>query len=330
MISIGKGTATGTKRWSGRSVLGCLAAVIILTWSSPCGADIVNPSFEATYAGLPWPRPLPSGWGRADHPSFNSYCTPIWRTDGTQSAGLFSRLGYAVNPGNYQGFQQFVDLTGVGSIEFDVRLAAYPLGTFEHFQAQFLVDGVPLWSKTEDGAHPNQKVNVSGKAGWHRIEIRITALESGQFPLAYWTQWDNLRLVEGTATIPAVIDLDPDTLSLDSNGKWITCYIELGNDVPVEAIRGETVKLGDIPAYMGPEGWATPEANEGNIMDHDGDGVLERMVKFDRAAVQAIVQPLEASVTVTGELTGTGTLTAGTPFEGTATLAVAEKGPKQK
>jgi hypothetical protein len=323
MISIGKGTATGTKRWGGRSALGCLAAVIILTWSGTCGADIINPSFEATYAGLPWPRPLPSGWGRADHPSFNSYCTPLWRTDGARSAGLFSRLGYTVNAGNHQGFQQFVDLTGVGSVQFDVRLAAYPSGVFEHFQAQFLVDGVPLWSETEDGPHPNQKVNVSGKAGWHRVEIRITALESGQFPLAYWTQWDNLRLVEGPATIPAVIDLDPGTLNLDSNGKWITCYIELPEG-DVVAINAETVKLGDIPAWLGEEGWATPLGNDENIVDHDGDGIMERMVKFDRAAVQATVQPPQATVTVTGMLTD------GTPFEGAATIAVVEKGPKQK
>ncbi len=291
-----------------------------------CGADIVNPSFETTYPGLPWPRPLPAGWIRADNPSFNSYCTPVWHTDGAQAAGLFSRLGYSVYQDSYQGFHQWVDLTGVGSIEFDVRLAAYPSGVFEHFQAEFLVGTEILWSETENGVHPNQKVNVSGKAGWHRIEIRIKALESGQFPLAYWTQWDNLRLVAGPATVPAVIDLDPDTLNLDSNGKWITCYIELeeGFDVDVNDIEGATVKLDDIPAYVDGEGWATSAGNAGNIMDYDGDEVLERMVKFDRSAVQAVVQPPEAAVTVTGELTD------GRPFEGAATLRVVKKGPKQK
>jgi hypothetical protein len=64
--------------------------------------------------------------------------------------------------------------------------------------------------------------------------------------------------------------------------------------------------------------------NDENIVDHDGDGIMERMVKFDRAAVQATVQPPQATVTVTGMLTD------GTPFEGAATIAVVEKGPKQK
>jgi hypothetical protein len=323
MIGKSTGTATGTKRRGSRPALGCLAAVIFLAWSSVCAAAIVNPSFETTYAGLPWPRPLPSGWGRADHPAFNSYCTSMWRTAGAQSAGLFSRLGYPVNPGNYQGFHQFVDLTGVSSIQFDVRLAGYPSGTFEHFEASFLVDGTPLWTKTKGGEHLNQQVNVSGMAGWHRIEMRITALESGQFTEAYWTQWDNLQLAEGPATIKAVVDLDPGTLNLGSNGKWITCYIELGEGFEVSAIEGATVKLGDIPAHMGDEGWATSTRSNENIVDHDGDGVMERMVKFDRSAVQAIVRPPQATVTVTGTVSGI-------PFEGAATINVIDKGPKQK
>jgi hypothetical protein len=161
-------------------------------------------------------------------------------------------------------------------------------------------------------------------AGWHRIEMRITALESGQFTEAYWTQWDNLQLAEGPATIKAAVDLDPDTLNLGSNGKWITCYIELGEGFEVSTIEGATVKLGNIPAYMGEEVWATATGSYESIVDHDGDGVMERMVKFDRSAVQAIVQPPQATVTVTGQLVG------GTPFEGTATINVIDKGPKQK
>jgi len=37
--------------------------------------------------------------------------------------------------------------------------------------------------------------------------------------------------IDGTVTIllalSATVDLDPDTLNLESKGKWITCYIEL-------------------------------------------------------------------------------------------------------
>jgi hypothetical protein len=71
-------------------------------------------------------------------------------------------------------------------------------------------------------------------------------------------------------------------------------------------------------------GWATPQAGEGNIMDPDGDGILERMVKFDREAVQTVVQPPETTVAIQGYLAD------GTPFEGTAVLRVLDDGAKNK
>jgi hypothetical protein len=268
----------------------------------------------------------------------------MWAKDGVLSAGLFSRIGKSFTPSAYQSFYQFVNLTGVGSIVFDVRLAAYPSGTYEHFEASLLVDGVPLWTKKEGGIYTNQKVNVGARAGWHRLEIRTTAVDAGTFSLAYWSQWDNVRLVEGPVAIKATVTLNPDKLGGDmldaaalnsdaqghgalnpaSNGNWITCYIKLPEGYDVATIDATTVKLGDIPAYLGKQGWATAESNAENTADYDGDGTLERMVKFDRAAVQATVQPPQTTVTVKGILVG------GTPFEGTSVIQVVEKGPKGK
>ncbi|MBU2068287.1 PKD domain-containing protein [Patescibacteria group bacterium] len=103
--------------------------------------------------------------------------------------------------------------------------------------------------------------------------------------------------------IPATIDCDPNTLNLKSKGQWITCYIELPAGYDVWQINGSTILLnGMIPAYLGKEGWAKAGSNESNIMDNDGDGVLERMVKFDRAAVQAILIPGEAVLTLAGKV----------------------------
>ncbi len=103
--------------------------------------------------------------------------------------------------------------------------------------------------------------------------------------------------------IPATIDCDPDTLNLKSKGNWITCYIELPAGYDVWQINGSTILLnGMIPAYLGKEGWAKTESDQLNIMDNDGDGVLERMVKFDRAAVQAILIPGEAILTLAGKV----------------------------
>jgi len=301
-----------------------LVVLLTLAWSSVCAAEVLNPSFETTYAGLPWPRPLPLYWSHVDHPSFNSYCANLWKTDGGLSAVLFNRIGKAVSPGNYESFYQYVDLTGIGSIEFDVSLATYPAGVFGHFEASFWVDGTPLWHETVGGDHRDQQVNVADLPGWHRLEIRVTALDAGTFSVAYWTEWDNLRLLQGPTTVPAVIVLDPNTLNLGSNGNWITCRIKLSDGYDVGNIDGATVTLNDIPAWIGEQGWATPQVNEENVADFDGDGTLERMVKFERAAVQAIVQAPQATMTVKGRLAG------GTPFEGTAVIRVLDHGAKKK
>lgn len=88
--------------------------------------------------------------------------------------------------------------------------------------------------------------------------------------------------------INATVNCDPDVINLKSNEKWITCYIELeeGN---VTEINGSTVYLDldniRVPAYIGKQGWAKSEATDGNIVDSDGDGLLERMVKFDMSNI---------------------------------------------
>ena len=120
----GTGVLTAVERRGGRAAIGGVVIVTLLMWAGVCVAQVQNPSFETTYMGTPYPRYLPQGWYHADHPSFNSYCTNSWSTDGTLSAALLSRIGKAVSPGDYQSFYQFVDLTGIGVIEIDVRLAA--------------------------------------------------------------------------------------------------------------------------------------------------------------------------------------------------------------
>jgi hypothetical protein len=313
---------------SGRgTAVTCLAAAIVLAWSSVCAAGVMNPSFETYYMGTPYPRQLPSNWWHTDHPSFNSKCTNQWITDGNFAAGLYSLVNKPINPGNFESFYQFVDLTGIGSIQFDVRLAAYPSGVFEHFRAVLMVDGAPLWTQTQGGVYLNQQAKVQNLTGYHRMEMRVVALDGGAYPLAYWTQWDNIRLVEGPKTIKANIVVDPNTLNLSSNGRWITCFIELETDFDPNGIDGGSVTFAStVPAWMGDQGWATPEANWENVSDFDDDGVTERMVKFDRSAVQALVQPGEATVTVQGKMFG------GRPFEGTAVIRVIDngKGPKGK
>jgi hypothetical protein len=327
MTSTSTGIMSGIKRHGCGTAVAWLAVAIVLAWSSVCAAGVMNPSFETYYMGTPYPRQLPSSWWHMDHPSFNSKCTSQWSTESNLSAGLYSLVNKPINPGNFESFYQFIDLTGMGSIEFDVQLVAYPSGKFEHFQAVLMVDDTPVWSQTQGGTYLNQKVNVYKMAGYHRLEMRVTALDSGAYPLAYWTQWDNIRLVEGAEAIKANVVLDPNTLNLNSNGQWITCYIELEPEYDPNGIIGESVTLGDdVAACMtGDQGWATSEASSANVADFDNDGAAERMVKFDRSAVQALVQPPEATLTVKGNLR------SGETFEGAAVIRVIDKGgPKAK
>ena len=112
--------------------------------------------------------------------------------------------------------------------------------------------------------------------------------------------------------IHSTVDLNPNTLNLKSKGKWITCYIELSEGYSVEGIDVGSIKLivtgGEFPVDL--------EAPT-TINDYDGDGIPERMVKFDRSEVATTLSP-----GATVELTVTGELTDGTLFEGSDTLRV--------
>ena len=110
------------------------------------------------------------------------------------------------------------------------------------------------------------------------------------------------------------IDIDPDTLNLNSKNKWVTTYIELPEGYDVNDINVSTILLEDaIPAKLHPT----------KIGDHDNDGIPDLRVKFDRSEVQAILEPgEEVEITVTGELYD------GTPFEGSDTIRVIDKGKK--
>jgi len=123
-------------------------------------------------------------------------------------------------------------------------------------------------------------------------------------------QTDWVEVASVPEPIPAPIDIDPDALNLKSEGKWITCYIELPEGYDVADIDVSTVVLNDlVPAESRPTG----------ILDHDGDGILELMVKFSRSAVQGLLGTAdEAELTVTGELAD------GTPFEGADTIKVVQ------
>ena len=80
--------------------------------------------------------------------------------------------------------------------------------------------------------------------------------------------------------VAAEITVTPRTLNLQSRGRWVTGNIEppLGY-WPEEIVLGSVLLQGAIPAVPGQE----------EIEDSDNDGLRELVLKFDRAAFQAIL-----------------------------------------
>ena len=114
--------------------------------------------------------------------------------------------------------------------------------------------------------------------------------------------FDDLNLTPASATV----DIDPNTLNLKSQGKWITAYVSLPEGYDVGDIDIATVQLDGIAAAWG-------EACEDNML----------MVKFNRDAVIAYLKgkglalPTDVTLKVTGMI---GDLT----FEGSDTIRVIE------
>ena len=94
--------------------------------------------------------------------------------------------------------------------------------------------------------------------------------------------------------IAVTVNITPNTLNLKSNGNWITCYIWLPADYNVADINPDSLLLNGILKAE----WMWFE-------EEDSQQGLEQiaMAKFSRPAVQDMVNPGQAILTVTGEFT---------------------------
>jgi hypothetical protein len=138
--------------------------------------------------------------------------------------------------------------------------------------------------------------------------------------------------------IEAIIDIDPDTLNLRSEGKWITCYVTLPEGYPVDVFDPTAVALtrvngGTLETFIYSDLEAIPPkraAEKGNYPEEDEvqfqESLEEEMlkVKLSRSEVQAVV-PLGDEV----ELTVTGNLLNGAFFQGTDVIRVIDPGEQK-
>jgi len=113
-------------------------------------------------------------------------------------------------------------------------------------------------------------------------------------------------VVTTLTSLSADMEIEPETLSLSSEGNWITCYIQFPESYYIANIDSSTILLnGEIPP-----------ARFGAGDEEDIENIL--MVKFDRSDLQKVIQPGNVELIVTGELFD------GTPFECRDTIRVIE------
>ncbi len=99
--------------------------------------------------------------------------------------------------------------------------------------------------------------------------------------------------LQSMVAIPATIDINPDTLNLESKGRWITAYIELPEGYSVDDIDVSSITLNGV---------ISAEQSPSEVGDYDADGAADLMVKFDRQDLIAILSEGEETLAITGRV----------------------------
>jgi hypothetical protein len=114
--------------------------------------------------------------------------------------------------------------------------------------------------------------NETGNDGIGDTPYIIDEYNVDHYPLMNpWTLW----------FVSSCVDVKPDVLNLGVKGEWVTVYIELPEGYNVSDIDVSSIRLnGTIPVDIN-----VPT----EIGDHDGDGVPDLMVKFNRTDVCQLI-----------------------------------------
>jgi len=175
-----------------------------------------------------------------------------------------------------------------------------------------MVNGTTLIEDVGPSAAAIMQINEAAQvvAKWESGEICAFTFEFGQGRVYYQAAYDILY----ADVYQAEVDVNPNTLNLKSNGRWITAHIELPEECDVQDIDLSTLMLNDT----------IPVDSEAPTNIGYFDDILVLMVKFDREEVSAFIlnaiDSSEKSIWVTLKITGA--LNDGVSFEGVDTIRV--------
>lgn len=179
-------------------------------------------------------------------------------------------------------------------------------------------DGNILWVDSEIWRLANGCPTV---LMWKSHTYELGHLEIGSYTFTFEAWGSSVKSTSFTVPVVAAVDIHPDTLNLKSKGKWITAYIQLPEGYNPEDIDATTILLNEtIQPVLDPKYDFVTNSSE-YLVDHYGDGILDRMVKFNRTEVASWIcsdlgiQYGNVTLTITGEVDGT-------PFEGTDRIKV--------
>ncbi len=173
---------------------------------------------------------------------------------------------------------------------------------YVHENLAVLITSAPSWL----AAAPESGVIPAGECMDITVTMDASALEAGDYTgTIVLTSNDpdegtvNVDVVFHVGTVAAAdSDIDPDTLNLANNGKWMTSYVELPveydpADVVLETVMFNGVVLADTKFFVYDE-------------DFNGNGIPDLMFKFSRLEIEGILmEGEEVEVTVTGEIRDT-------------------------
>jgi hypothetical protein len=213
-----------------------------------------------------------------------------------------ARIEWAGDWGGDNTFEIHLVDADTGLTKTTPVITAYPWGweVYDVSSLAFYTDGdfyIEFWAiGAIIGVHTDDTPPIYG-----RSEVNTG---TGWFYPPDWAPSDFKIRAVVEEVVPATTDIHPQTLNLKRKGQWITAYIQLPEEYAPEDIDANTVLLNKIiQPVLDPKYDFVTNSSE-YLVDHNEDGILERMVKFYRAEVMPLLSVGKARLTITGEVDG--------------------------